>query len=371
MMIENPITRLESPHLQRPFTQRKIGYWLRLIAYFFILLIATLPVFIYIDDQSVFVLFFMLLILIPAQVILVFRTLMQATEKTAIQRQMGMWDTLVMTGINARQIVTGKRDAIIQGMWAEWMVLAVARFGVAVGFAEFFWRGSYFLCLKNAPIAFCYEGYRWSNGYPGLLEIAAGFITILVITHLELHLISLIGIVATLLPTKNRAVNWLVAALLWLTITGGAFGGIAFLNQARNMFQCIKGMSGTVCEQFAKDLYLTGDNENQYRQVSIRDSFVSLITNFRRLTDMSIVSLSTFGDSGTLLSALIMRPFFVPDFLMLMRSFTCFVGAFLGYRLLNWLLLMIAERLAVAQGALPEYRQHKWIRFLRRQIGFA
>ena len=366
MLTENPIARFELNRMQRKFSLHGASYWFRLVAYFCILLVAAIPLFIYIGEPELFVLGFMLIVIAPAQLILVLRTLMQAGESTLLQRQTGMWDTLLITGMSARQIISGKRDAVVQAMWAEWMLLAIARFGLAYGLALYLDRGSYFLCLRQFLDAFCYESYA-RYLYPNIVEIMVALVTVIVIARLQLHLVGLIGIGSSLLPTKNRTLGWLIAVLLWLAITGSAFGGVIVLDQMRELFQCTH--RGSFCETFIENLPESDEDENF--RITHNGSYAILLTDFRRLTDISLVSMSALIDSGTLLASFIMRPYFVLNFTTLLRGLLCFGGAFLGYRLINWLMFNIARRLAVSQGALPEpKRKGDLIRFLKRQIGF-
>lgn len=364
MYIENPIARYEGIALQHQFTRRGAGYWLRLVSYGFILFVAFIPLFIPIGDQQTFLLIFMMIILIPAQVLLVLRTLTLATEITFSQRLTGTWDTLALTGMSARKIVAGKRAAVIQSVWAEWMILAIARFGLAYGFTVYFKRGDYFSCLRYFPDAFCYESY--GGAYSSIIAIVFAWISTILITHLHLLLVSLLGIIASLLPTKNRMFTWLVAGLLWFTVAGSGFGGLVIADRARQLFQCYED---SLCIRFLDYLEREIDNFEYSNQ---RYGYHELITDLRRLTDIGAVSVSTVGDSGVLLAAFIMRPTYAPNLTMLMRGMFCFIGALMAYRLLIWLAFSIAQRLAVAQGALPEPRRRsEFLHFLKGQIGFA
>jgi hypothetical protein len=371
MVIENPVTQLERIRWQRPFTQRKIGYWLRLVAYFFILLIAAIPAFIYIDDQSVFLLGFMLLILIPAQLILVFRTLMLATEKTILQRQTGMWESLVLTGMSARQIIKGKCDAVVQSMWAEWMLLGAARLGGAYGLALYLHIGDYLNCVYHLPNGFCFQSWPDRTYRPDILEILVALVALLVLSHFELQLVSLIGIASSLLPTKNRTLSWVVAGLLWLGLTGGAILGIGSLSQLQwQIFhQGLDCSQGSYCGLL--EAHMNGDFYGEsffWRQRY--DNYVHVVQDLHRVVDVLEVSTSALADNGLMLAAQVMRPNPLLYIRYLVGSLISVGIAWVSVRLLNWLMLMIAERLAIAQGALPDQRRSEILHFLKHQIGF-
>ncbi|MBI5668127.1 MAG: hypothetical protein HZC41_08965 [Chloroflexi bacterium] len=66
---------------------------------------------------------------------LMFRALALAANSIARERQGQTWDMLVLTGIDARQIVLGKWWATVRQLWRQYALLAVLRAGVIVWMA--------------------------------------------------------------------------------------------------------------------------------------------------------------------------------------------------------------------------------------------
>ncbi len=82
--------------------------------------------------------FFPILLIIFATIwhfILMFRTLMLAANSISREKQAQTWETLVLTGIDARQIVRGKWWATVQKQWPLYALLAILRVGAVIWFA--------------------------------------------------------------------------------------------------------------------------------------------------------------------------------------------------------------------------------------------
>lgn len=368
MLAENPIAKFEFAALQRTLGTKRTGYWLRLVFYFGILLVAAIPLFIYIDETLFPVLVLMLIIIFLAQLILTLNTLAQAIEQTLHQRQNGMWDVLILTGMSARQMMTGKSNAIVRALWAEWVILALARFGAAYGLSQYFMAGGYFSCLSKFPDAFCYMDWTLRR-YPGMIEIILALSFILIMTRHELRLVALIGMNASLFASRNRIFAWVVAALIWSMLSFGAVTGMYILDNVTSWIYSFC-YSYSDCRDLAVGYPHGSDADTIYQSDNLR--------RFLREISLGVTfiqsGLSAVGDSGTLLAAQILRP---ENFLRFRHLLRCFIGVALAlgaYQSLNWIFLTVAQRLAIKQGALPE--AHKRIKinklyWLKRITGFA
>lgn len=116
-----------------------------------------------------------------------------------------------------------------------------------------------------------------------------------------------------------------------------------------------------------------GQNMMYWQNPPFSDYF-ALMTDLRRVIDVSQVGMSAFVDGGTLLAAHIMRPEIYPRLIIMLRGIISVLIAVTGYKIANWFLLTLAQRLAIKQGALPEARKRIKINklyWLKRITGFA
>lgn len=375
MLAENPIAKFEFAALQRTLGAKRPGYWLRLIFYFGILLVASLPLFIYLDDRQFSLLILMLFIVFSAQIILTLTTIMQACERSLFQRQAGVWDLLLLTGVSARNIIQGKQQAIVKAVWSEWIILGLVRFGAAFGLAQYFSLGNAFICNDRFPDTFCYQGFPAPT--PSIFEICIAFFVILLMTRLELRLVILISICSSLLPTKNRTIAWIVASFVWLTITLGAITGTIFFDVvqewvwAHSYADCD---TSRVCALVSWNRAGELSGSESYQKWQRDSSFRRILQEVEWAAKVMQAGLSAISDAGTFLSAHIMRPELFPSLMHMLQCLISFITAVSLYHLLYRLVFKISEVLAVSQGALPE--AHKRIKinklyWLKRITGFA
>lgn len=62
----------------------------------------------------------------------VYRSLMLASEATMRERRARTWETLLLTGINTRQLVMGKWWAALRVLWPDFLLLAFLRAGAVI-----------------------------------------------------------------------------------------------------------------------------------------------------------------------------------------------------------------------------------------------
>lgn len=113
---------------------------------------------------------------------LMFRALALSANSIARERQGRTWDTLVLTGIDARQIVLGKWWATVQQLWRQYALLAVLRAGVIVWMAA---SSSRLVTLIVASSSSYYLGtYNFAMPSPLNLLLAGGLVFALTLANL-------------------------------------------------------------------------------------------------------------------------------------------------------------------------------------------
>lgn len=359
----HPIAYLERERLERQLDRRHAGRWLKLGAYTFVTLVAAIPFVVYITEQAAFLLVFMAAIIIPAQIMVIVRTLMLAVERVVSERTTGTWDTLVMTGISARQIVGGKWWAVTRAMLPEWMFIAVARFGLAYGLAQYLHTMNWSYCLQQFPNVFCYQSPSGILMNPHVITVGFAAVFLCIITLLELDVVGGMGLLAGLLPTQNRITILAVASLLWLLLVGIGLISSTILNPVKQWIFTEYGCSlNTLCDHIShlnipETIHYTNDVSRAANQ------FQTTIHESHRIVEVVQVSATTLTDGGTLLAANTMRPYIRRFILFLLQNTISAVVAIFGYKSLRWIFLFLARRLAVQHGALPDKRRI-WLRII-------
>jgi hypothetical protein len=95
--------------------------------------------------------------------VLMIQTLSFAANSIARERQNNTWDMLVLTGVDARQIVRGKWWATVQRQWHSYALLGLLRTGAVVWFSAS--NSRYLLYLMNSSYNSNYGSYSGYNYY--------------------------------------------------------------------------------------------------------------------------------------------------------------------------------------------------------------
>lgn len=373
------VAQIRRERLNRLLTRRTTGSRLRLILWALVLLVAGLPLLIYITQPTLGVLIFMLAIVVPAQLILVLRTLTLAIEETTLERAGTGWDVLVMTGVSACQIAYSKWWAVTQTLWPEWIFATLARLGIAYGLAQFLYIDEYDRCLRYLPRSICYIGDKLGFLNPPLWCLIPAIGLLAAITLFEFRMTAAVGVVASLLPLRRRSLQWTAAILIWLVPLSGAGVGTLILNleiaKIPNEIYCWR-------ESFCYDLY--GDYvEAMYRTYSSSPQVALVRAKFpgaqlkqwywhigamdtESIANVTQLGVSAVADSGTLLTANMLRPFWYSPLKLFVQNLAGTGIAIILCKAITWTLLRAAESLAVRLGASPEPRKQRRWRLLRR-----
>lgn len=123
------------------------------------------------------------------------RTLGLAANSLARERQNNTWEMLVLTGIDAREIVYGKWSATVRNQWRQYVLLGVLRAGMAV------WLGAY---SSREILNLLLGGYIYGSYYsdiqvvlPSPLKILVGAALVFVLTLASLPFTAACGVLAS------------------------------------------------------------------------------------------------------------------------------------------------------------------------------
>lgn len=131
---------------------------------------------------------FLLIVMVIAAVVwhflLMFRTLALAANSISREKQAQTWEMLVLTGIDARQIVRGKWWATVQKQVLQYGLLAILRAGAVIWFA--YSQGVPFRYYQGAIVLL-----------PGAIEIVLAAVLITLFTLLNLLFTAACGVMGS------------------------------------------------------------------------------------------------------------------------------------------------------------------------------
>lgn len=255
-------------------------------------------------------------VLVPAttmiHVLLLYRTNAVAVNAIAREKSDNAWEMLILTGVNARQIVLGKWWATVRYVLRDYWLLAGLRVGLVIWLGLGITRTGY---LLPPPLPFEVGRHQFD---PNPVAILLSTASILLLTIASPFVTASFGLLSGLL-------SWRIGVFLGLGLRsiGIIFIGIGFMI-----------ISGQYISQYAPNSY-----DTQYwgtpewitgSAIGIAGS--GIITN--GLTLSSLMVQDDFAQHG----------FFVFGF----------YGAILvlfTYVVLIWIVLQLAERVAIKQGA--------------------
>lgn len=138
---------------------------------------------------------------------LMFRTLALTANSITREAQGNTWELLVLTGLDARQIVLGKWWATVRRMWRLYAVLALLRACVAVWFTAFSARLSTMIAVSGT--GFVIGGP--DNPLPTALHLLAAGLIVAALTMANLIFTAACGVLAS---SEARSGAWALARAL-------------------------------------------------------------------------------------------------------------------------------------------------------------
>lgn len=343
-IFNGPILRNDIAYL-RAHT-RNHNPWLRRAGYVlvaFASIMASLPLWIYITDD------FPTYLLLPPMVVAIYgvqlvvsaHTLILATHIANRERQTGTWDSLVLTGIDARQILLSKWLAVMLQVWPGHVLAALLRSGLAYGLVQLFDVINFGGCAKYFSAPLCYFSYPWGRmdgALPSLPLILLSFVVLVIFGLLEAGLLVALGSFGAWSTQEHRN----AAVAIGATIRVVLMLVVAYSWQLINYY-------GSPISNRIIEPYIIPYASNQVWGVPYRFSS-SLYSATVELTYAAQLTLSTVADNGTVIITDLMRPN-APPIHVLRRLAAISYGLGL-YFVLILLLLQLTKRFLVRRGAL-------------------
>lgn len=352
----HPIARLESAQHERHFARtrlpRRVLLWL---IYPPALLLAALPLVVYITPATWPVMLVLLAVLVPVQFVVALRTLLLATDAIHRERAVGQWDLLLLSGVTARDLVLGKWWAVLGVVYPEWLLTAFLRLGIAVGLAQllhtcFTHPHVDTSCHLFVDTAFMYLGnLSHIHLMPGLVKVGLAAGLLLVLSLLEAALLTALGVGVALLPL-SRFASLGLAGLARLSLIGGLLLGFSFKDEFVGWHWQANRCQVRFIDECSPQIRAIEDTYHRHQVIT---QHAARLADLVWVTNTLYLGLIPFADLGTHLAADVMRP----DTMFALRFFLSRLGyallTLVLYTLLLTGMLAAARWLAVRQGALP------------------
>ncbi|MEP7289463.1 MAG: hypothetical protein ABI947_27250 [Chloroflexota bacterium] len=230
--IDSPIARAELLYLRRIDKGR--NRWLRwvnrlpiVVAVFANLVPVWLPLLPSIRTDICAVL--MIVATYTVQLNVALRTLTLASHTIARETQSDSWDSLVLTGLDARQIVLSKWWTVLRCVWKDHLAAALLKIGLVYGLLQYFTFVTPVSCYSHLGGVLCdRQNYGYTQIYP-YYSPAIALITVILILVVfglaEAGLLAALGICTCMYAKKQRIIG-----LAWAVVTRGilALAVIAF-----------------------------------------------------------------------------------------------------------------------------------------------
>jgi hypothetical protein len=247
------------------------------------------------------------------------RTLILSSNSIAREKQANNWDILVLTGINARQIIRGKWWATMRRMWRAYLLLAALRVVMIIWYATYVSRNNFYSLMYY----YLHYGYTPASpvAVPTFAHFLAATVMVFIFTMINLPFTAACGLSAISARARNSALVLARAiSTRLLLVLGLSVGTLAIMSF---MWSNLATRGGVHPWSIDTTLFI------QTVTVTLLDNG---LTNASQLTQYR-TNPSSF-DRRT--------EFVLPNMLVSIAI----------YVLLTWLLLRLAEWLAVRQNAL-------------------
>jgi hypothetical protein len=335
-ILRNEIAYLRShTHNRNPWL-RRAGY--TLIA--FATIMASLPLWIYITDD------FPTYLLLPPMVVAIYgvqlmvsaRTLILAAHIASRERQTGTWDSLVLTGIDARQILLSKWWAVMLHVWPGHVLAALLRGGLAYGLTQFFDAVNLQGCSIHFGNTLCYYSYpyyqgRLYPGYPSAKLLVIGIVILIGFALIEAGFLVVLGLFNSVMAGQHRNAALSLATGFRITLILIAVAS----------WQAIRDHGSQLSYNFIAPITGSFAWDNRF-STSAWSGTLEVIHTVQ-------LAIFTLADNATVLITDLMRPY-APSIHILRRltAATCGIGL---YAALILLILRLAQHIMIRRGALP------------------
>ena len=325
--------------------------WLGKIMFIFAAGAAVLPLFVYMTEDRLGTLLVLVAVVYFFHLSVSVRTLLLASNAIGREKQSDNWESLVLTGVDARRLILGKWWAVIKYVWKTHALSALLRVGLAYGVAQRLNAvGSAGNCAGiTAP--FCYESHNYSPALlwnPLILKVIVAGGVCLIFALVELTFLVSLGQFAALLAQRHNLMRSIVAlcfraALIVLSLSFLKLP-LASGNYYSDTFQgALVSMLGQVycIQNFGVDYCKTQPASSS-----------SYYYDFALTLENSKFVITPLADSGTLITADLMRPVPVIGLFHILRDLYLSTISLIIFFVFTWFCLRSAQILAVRQHAL-------------------
>ncbi len=365
--IDHPLVRVEQKRYARLLTTTRLGRWLNLIGYTGLLLIATVPLFMYMGSQHPFRLFVLAVIILGYYALVILRTAAVIVEATvgAAQQQL---ELLMLTGMSAQQIVMGKWWALMRVLYPLWLIATIPKLGLAYGFAQYLHQVSVpTACWGVLPRGLCYVGSYsdWAIS-PEPVPVLLAFGTLLLIHGVVLALVGAVSLWSALRFGTSRIMAWIANISIIALLIGGGLLGSFFLEHplplTRNELNCTDPSS--VCrlifrlDEVCPSLYnpvspYSPPTEACMNARRSEAHFTDLIWTYQKVVALFQPGILAFSEGGLSLAANLMRPEGAANLWSQFNNLMILLFTLVGLQTGTWLMLRLAVRAAIRRGMSP------------------
>jgi hypothetical protein len=334
------------------------------------LLIAAIPSQIYIDGDQQRTIALMTLAIHALGVVVGLRTLFLAVNLMGEDSRAEQWELLILTPQDARRLVIGKLIVCFRAVWWSHALLAMARLGLAAGYAQilhtYYWPISLFnpgtpwlerigikVICPVGLVPYCHGYSGWPFQYYDSLylpldwwKIALAALVLVILHFLEGLLLTLLGLWAGLVGQV-----YLQKALALILRLGLGLLAAGLFISSEYPFQIAVQVEGDpynykaneICVSFMEPHCTYGYNH-----------YLRSLQSFGRWNlpiEAAAVTGGTLLDNGTLLGANIMRP--IGSRLFVLRNLASGLAGIAIYIALIWFWLKLTVWTAIRRGASP------------------
>jgi hypothetical protein len=197
-------------------------------------LAALLPFVVHITADYTRLLAAMAVAIVAANGVTALRTVIIAARAMSRDFPPDRWETLITSGLNARQIVLGKWWAVVRHVWRWHLLTGLMRVGLALGIAQHIHASSVLGSCGRTCQFMCYPGLYWDYRrlpdfvfvpvQPGFYKIVLAGLVIIAGSGLTAGLAAALGMLGALLARRRPVSPALIASILYVLSAGLVLG---------------------------------------------------------------------------------------------------------------------------------------------------
>jgi hypothetical protein len=288
------------------------------------------------------------------------RAVTLASQAIAREKQSQTWESLILTGISARQIIVSKWWSCVRCLSLEYIFVGLLKIGLAYGLAQYFYLADVYGCSWFFGTSMCrsISILKWNPdagantliiANPPLYGVVAGALVLIVFSLLELGLLVALGIATTMLAKQHQIggliLTVIVRSLLIFMVLLSWLGFNAMIQPISNARWFYIDQSQRCCAF----RYEIGDS--WYDDATPEKLHAFLMGRaWQDLLETAQLSIAPLGDTGVLLATDMMRP--RSSHLHFIYRVESLAVALILYALCLWASLRLGVIAAVRRGAI-------------------